>query len=64
MLNRRPILSKKSFLDLKKKKRNNFADNYIFFILSEESSEYFGITLVSISFWNMNKEEKIGSLHS
>lgn len=64
MLNRRPILSKKSFLDLKKKKRNNFADNYIFFILSEESSEYFGLTLVSISFWNMNKEEKIGSLHS
>lgn len=64
MLNRRPILSKKGFLDLKKKKRNNFADNYIFFILSEESSEYFGLTLVSISFWNMNKEEKIGSLHS
>jgi len=44
-----------------KKKVNNFADNYIFFVWSEESSEYFGLGLVIpfdilISFWNMTRE--------
>lgn len=48
-------------------KRNSFADNYIFFVWSEESSEYFSLGLVIhfdilIFFWNMTREERIGSL--
>ena len=55
------------FLNFKKKykirnfffeKKNNFADNYIFFIWSEESSKYSGIgLLIHFQFCsNMNKK--------
>lgn len=69
MLNRQPIVIYKlrSIFGFKEK-RNSFADNYIFFVWSEESSEYLSLGLVIrfdifIFFWNMTREERIGSLH-
>ena len=63
MRNRRPVYKvRRVFFGFeekksKKKKRNNFADNYRFFVWSGESSKYSGFGLM-ISFYVLEDEQE------
>jgi len=70
MLNRRPMYyvmyKVRRIFWIWRKKKQLCWQFHIFFVWSEESSEYFGLGLVirfNIFFLNMTRQERLGSLH-